>query len=279
MAQINNFQEQESLTSLTERHKSILDILQLQGSVSVSDLAERLDVSEVTIRKDLSSLEKQNKLYRTHGRAIPISPYIGDRHTPPPPPPRHINEKEKQFVLEKRAIGKAAVKLVNEHDSILMASGTSILYAAKELVDKKNITVISASVSASSLLSQNKDIDVVQLGGIVRESSVSVVGSFAEDMLKYFNCNLLLMGADGVDIEFGVTTTNMMEANLNRMMMNTSQQTVLLVDSSKFGKKGFSKICDVGEIDHIITDDKIPQMYLESLQDMGIEVTVVPISK
>ncbi|MBD9295142.1 MAG: DeoR/GlpR transcriptional regulator [Bacteroidales bacterium] len=270
MAQINNFQEQESLTSLTERHKSILDILQLQGSVSVSDLAERLDVSEVTIRKDLSSLEKQNKLYRTHGRAIPISPYIGDRH---------INEKEKQFVLEKRAIGKAAAKLVNEHDSILMASGTSILYAAKELVDKKNITVISASVSASSLLSQNKDIDVVQLGGIVRESSVSVVGSFAEDMLKYFNCNLLLMGADGVDIEFGVTTTNMMEANLNRMMMSTSQQTVLLVDSSKFGKKGFSKICDVGEIDHIITDDKIPQMYLESLQDMGIEVTVVPTSK
>ena len=87
------------------------------------------------------------------------------------------------------------------------------------------------------------------------------------------------MGADGVDIEFGVTTTNMMEANLNRMMMNTSQQTVLLVDSSKFGKKSFSKICDVGEIDHIITDDKIPQMYLESLQDMGIEVTVVPTSK
>ena len=193
MAQLNNTPETE-LPSLAERHKSILDILQLQGSVSVSDLAERLEVSEVTIRKDLSALEKQNKLYRTHGRAIPISPYIGDRH---------INEKEKQFVLEKRAIGKVAASMVNEHDSILMASGTSILYAAKELVEKKNITVISASVSASSLLSQNKDIDVVQLGGIVRESSVSVVGSFAEAMLKYFNCNLLFMGADGVDLEFG----------------------------------------------------------------------------
>ena len=181
----NNISEQELLKSLSERHKSILNILQLQGSVSVSDLAERLEVSEVTIRKDLSALEKQNKLYRTHGRAIPISPYIGDRH---------INEKEKQFVLEKRAIGKAAAALVNEHDSILMASGTSILYAAKEIAEKKDITVISASVSASSLLSQNKGIDVVQLGGLVRESSVSVVGSFAEDMLKYFNCNLLLMG-------------------------------------------------------------------------------------
>ncbi len=270
MAEQKALLSSEALTSLTERHRAILDILQLQGSVSVSDLAERLDVSEVTIRKDLSALEKQNKLYRTHGRAIPISPYIGDRH---------INEKEKQAVLEKRAIGMRAAKMVNEHDSILMASGTSILYAAKELIYKKNITVITASVSASSMLSQNKDIDVVQLGGIVRESSVSVVGSFAEDMLKYFNCSLLFMGADGVDLDFGVTTTNMMEANLNRMMMSTSQQTVLLVDSSKFGKKGFSKICDIGEIDRIITDENIPKMYLENLQELGIEVSVLPIAK
>lgn len=262
--------EQESITSMAERHKAILDILQLQGSVSVSDLSERLDVSEVTIRKDLSFLEKQNKLYRTHGRAIPISPYIGDRH---------INEKEKQAVLQKRLIGKAAACLVNEQDSILIASGTTILYMAKELVEKQNITVISASVSASSMLSQNKNINVVQLGGVVRESSVSVVGSFAEDMLKYFNCSLLFMGADGVDLDFGITTTNMMEASLNRMMMNTSQQTVLLVDSSKFGKKGFSKICDIRDIDRIITDDGIPQMYLENIQDLGIEVTVLPLSR
>lgn len=256
----------EPLASLSSRHASIIDILQLQGSVSVADLAERLEVSEVTIRKDLTTLERQNKLYRTHGRAIPISPYIGDRH---------INEKEKQAVLEKRAIGKTAASIVKEHDSILIASGTTILYMAKELADSVNLTIISASVSASSLLSQNKDVDVVQLGGLVRESSVSVVGSFAEDMLRYFNCNLLFMGADGVDLEFGVTTTNMMEANLNRMMMDAAQKTVLLVDSSKFGKKGFSKICDCDKVDRIITDEKIPQIYLESLQDLGIEVTVV----
>jgi hypothetical protein len=254
------------LTSIADRQTAILDILQLQGSVSVTDLAERLDVSEVTIRKDLTTLEKQNKLYRTHGRAIPISPYIGDRH---------INEKEKQFVLEKRAIGKFAASMVKEHDSILIASGTTILFMAKELVEAKNVTVISASVSASSLLSQNKNVEVVQLGGVVRESSVSVVGSFAEGMLKYFNCNLLFMGADGIDLEFGITTTNMMEASLNRMMMGTAQQTVLLADSSKFGKKGFSKICDCDKIDRIITDDKIPQMYLDSLQEMGIEVIIV----
>ena len=257
---------QDVLSSMSERHKEILEILHIQGSVSVTDLSERLNVSEVTIRKDLTSLEAQNKLYRTHGRAIPISPYIGDRH---------INEKEKQAVMEKRSIGRQAASMLEETDSILMASGTTILYAAKEMVSARNLTVITASVSVSSILSQNKYIDVVQLGGMVRESSVSVVGSFAESMLSYFNCSKLFMGADGVDLEFGVTTTNMMEANLNRMMMDTAQKTVLLVDSSKFGKRGFSKICNVEKIDQIITDDKIPQAYLENLTELGIEVTIV----
>jgi DeoR family transcriptional regulator of aga operon len=256
----------DSLSSMSERHVAILEILQEQGSVSVSELSEKLNVSEVTIRKDLTALEASNKLYRTHGRAIPISPYIGDRH---------INEKEKQSVSEKRAIAKKAASLVVENDSILIASGTTILYAAKEMTNFKNLTAITASVSVSSLLSQNKHIDVVQLGGIVRESSVSVVGSFAESMLGYFNCSKLFMGADGVDLEFGVTTTNMMEANLNRMMMDASQKTVLLVDSSKFGKRGFSKICNLDKIDQIITDDKVPQHYVNALEDMGIEVTIV----
>ncbi len=254
------------MSSMSERHKKILEILQLQGSISVTDLSERLNVSEVTIRKDLTSLETQNKLYRTHGKAIPISPYIGDRH---------INEKEKQNVQEKRLIGRRAASMLEENDSILIASGTTILYAAREMVSARNLTVITASVSVSSILSQNKYIDVVQLGGMVRESSVSVVGSFAENMLSYFNCSKLFMGADGVDLEFGVTTTNMMEANLNRMMMASAQKTVLLVDSSKFGKKGFSKICDLDKIDQIITDDKIPQVYRENLEELGIEVTVV----
>ena len=239
------------MTSMSERHKNILEILQLQGSISVTDLSERLNVSEVTIRKDLTALESQNKLYRTHGKAIPISPYIGDRH---------INEKEKQNVQEKRLIGRKAASMLEDNDSILIASGTTILYAAREMVSIRNLTVITASVSVSSILSQNKYIDVVQLGGMVRESSVSVVGSFAENMLSFFNCSKLFMGADGVDLEFGITTTNMMEANLNRMMMSSAQKTILLADSSKFGKKGFSRICGLDGIDQIITDDRKPYL-------------------
>ena len=232
-------------------------------------MSARLGVSEVTVRKDLSQLEAENRLYRTHGRAVPICSYVVNRH---------LNEKEKIYSKEKMAIGRVAASLVKENDSLLIASGTTVLYAAKEMMDARGLTVISASVSVSSILSQNKGIDVVQLGGIVRESSVSVVGSFAENMLTNFNCSRLLMGADGVDLQYGVTTTNIMEASLNQMMMKASKQTILLVDSSKFGKRGFSKICDVGDVDIVITDAGIPQNYLDSLKESGVEVIVAPLT-
>ena len=165
--------------------------------------------------------------------------------------------------------------MVASKDTILIASGTTILYAAKEMVECEELTVITASVPVSQVLSQSRSIDVIQLGGQVRESALSVVGPFAENMLGYFNASKLFIGADGVDLDFGITTTNMMEANLNRMMMDCAQKTILLVDSSKFGKRGFSKICGIDKIDQIITDEKIPQKYLEALQELGIEVTVV----
>ena len=252
---------------MDERHQEILDILRVQGSVSVTDLAGRLNVSEVTIRKDLTVLEQQNKLYRTHGRAIPISPYIADRH---------INEKEKQAVVEKNLIGKYAASMIEEGDCVMIASGTTILNVVREMMSLKNFTAITASVSASSMLSQNKDIEVVQLGGVVRPSSVSVVGSFAEDMLKYFSCSKLFVSCDGIDLDFGVTTANMMESNLNRLMMDKAQKAVLLVDSSKFGKRAFSKVCDLEDLDMIVTDDGIPQKFLEDLQEHGIKVVVLP---
>ena len=257
------------LEELSARHQAILDILQLQGSVSVAALAERLDVSEVTIRKDLTLLEEQKLLYRSHGRAVMITPYLGNL-------PLHAGEG--QAVLEKRAIGKAAAALVHEHDSVLLTAGTTTLYTAKELADLKNITVISASVSAASMLSQSKGIEVVQLGGQVREKSVSTVGSFTEQMLSFFSCDLLFMGADAIDLSFGVTTSSIVEASRDRKMMDAAKKTVLLVDSSKFGKKGFSKICDCSRIDQIITDDKIPQEYFDALQELGIEVTTVKVS-
>lgn len=257
---------EEALLSLPERHNRILMLLQQNGSISVTQLAELFKVSEVTIRKDLSYLEQQKKLYRTHGSAILISPYISDRH---------VNEKEKKNVAEKQAIGAAAASLLSRDDSIIIASGTTMAFLAREIEPVGHLTVITAAVPVTSILSQNTHIDVIQLGGITRSSSVSVVGPFAEEMLGHFNCSKLFMGVDGIDMECGLTTTNMLEATLNGAMMNAAQKVIVLADSSKFGRRGFSKICDVDSVDMIITDNKIQPHFLDQLRERGIEVTVV----
>lgn len=259
---------EEPILSLPERHNRILALLQQFGSISVAQLAERFKVSEVTIRKDLSYLEQQKKLYRTHGSAILISPYISDRH---------VNEKEKRNVAEKRAIGAFAVSLIAQDDSIIIASGTTVTFLAREINPAEHLTAITASVPVTQILSQCPDVDVIQLGGITRSSSVSVVGPFAEQMLRSFNCSKLFIGVDGIDTEFGLTTTNMLEASLNGAMIDAAQKVIVLADSSKFGRRGFSKICDLESVDRIITDSGVQSVYLDRLRERGIEVTVVDV--
>ncbi|MEG0789908.1 MAG: DeoR/GlpR family DNA-binding transcription regulator [Alistipes sp.] len=258
----------DALLNLRKRHEKILMLLQQIGSIPVSRLAEQFKVSEVTIRKDLSYLEQQKKLYRTHGSAILISPYISDRH---------VNEKEKRNVSEKCAIAIKAAGLIAQDDSIIIASGTTMSIFAREIKPVGHLTVITAAISVTSILSQQKEIDVIQLGGITRSRSMSVVGNFAEEMLSHFNCSKLYLGVDGIDMECGLTTTNMMEAALNKVMIAAAQKVIVLADSSKFGRRGLSNICDLSAVDRIITDSHIQPRVLAQLRERGIEVTVVEV--
>ena len=150
---------EEPLLSLPERHSRILSLLQQNGSISVTQLSELFKVSEVTIRKDLSYLEQQKKLYRTHGSAILISPYISDRH---------VNEKEKKNVAEKRAIGAAAAELISQDDSIIIASGTTMAFLAREIkkIFKQNLLTKLAAVMVSGGLKRFKKLmDSSEVGG------------------------------------------------------------------------------------------------------------------
>ena len=251
--------------TLAERHNAILELLKQRGSVPVSDLAEILKVSSVTIRKDLTLLEEKKLLFRTHGSAILINPYINDRH---------VSEKEKLNPEEKQAIGKKAASLISPDDTIIIASGTTMFFLAHEIVPQEHLTVITSSITVTSMLARYKNIDIIQLGGLVRNSSVSVVSEYAEKMLENFSCSKLFMGVDGIDLDYGLTTTNMMEANLNQVMIQAAQKVVVLADSSKFGRRGFGKICDLDAVDHIITDKYVPSKTLEGLRERGIEVTV-----
>jgi len=156
-----------------------------------------------------------------------------------------------------------------------LASGTTINELARQIKSPGNITVISASLIASDILSKQPETETIQLSGMVRKSSLSVVGSLAEQMLQSFSCNLLFMGVDGIDLDFGLTTTNAHEAALNRQMINASQKIIVLADSSKLGRKGFGHICPLSNVDVIITDNKASTEMVGAMEEQGIEVEMV----
>ena len=210
-----------------ERHNAILEQLLKTDAILVSDLSDRLQVSSVTIRKDLTDLEKAGKLYRSHGKAIAINPFAGNRT---------VNEKEKLYPEEKYNIGMEAAKFIEPNDSIILASGTTIHAFAHCIKPAHKLTVVSASLQASIALSQEDNIDIIQLGG---------------------------------------TTTDMREAHLNQQMMKAAQKTIVLADASKFGRRGFAKISNMEDVDVIITDAHIKAMDKLRIEEMGIELVIV----
>ena len=144
-------------------------------------------------------------------------------------------------------------------------------------VNVEELTAITTSLSVATTLAENDECTVIQLGGVLRNSSFSVVGPFAEQMLRQFSCSKLFFGVDGFDLNYGVTTTNLMGGHLALMMIETVQKVIALVDSSKFGRRGFCKMCDVDRIDMVITDDGVSPIVVEQLQEAGIDVRIVEV--
>jgi DeoR family transcriptional regulator of aga operon len=254
------------MSTLAERHQYILTKLKTEGHVNVLDLCSDLNVSSVTIRKDLKLLEDKQLLFRTHGGGTLSNPYMVDRH---------VNEKEKIHRDEKTGIGKAAAGLLEPNDCIIIGSGTTVLSLARHIQPAGSLTVITAALNVAMELNRQPEIEVLVLGGMLRKSSSSATGSYAERILDDFSCSKLFLGVDGIDLEFGLSTTNVMEAQLNRKMITVAQRTIVLADSSKFGKRGFGRICGIEEVDTIITDKGISEHMFHSLQGMGVEVVVV----
>lgn len=254
------------MINITDRHQFILNKLQKQGNVQVLDLCKELNVSSVTVRKDLKLLEDKNLLFRTHGGATRNNPYTADKP---------VIEKEKLQSTEKMNIGAAAAKSIEPNDSVIIASGTTVLALAKNIKPDKNLTVITSALNVALELIDHENVEIIQLGGIIRKSSSSITGTYAQTMLTDFFCSKLFLGVDGIDIDFGLTTTSVVEAHLNRQMIAASQKVIVLTDSTKFGKRGFGRICGIEEVNQIVTDSGIPENYVTHLEGMGIEVTIV----
>ena len=249
-----------------QRHETILKIVGKEKHIEVLDLCEQLNVSAVTIRKDLKLLEKKGLLFRTHGGASLENPYINEKP---------VLEKEKISVEEKNGIAQAAANLITENDSILIASGTTVQALSKFIKPKNKLTVITSSLYVVLHLIHDSNIEILQLGGYIRHSSASVIGSHAAQILENVSCSKLFLGVDGIDFDYGLSTTSLEEAQLNQKMLASAQKIIVLADSSKFGKKSFAKICDLSVISEIITDNGISPLTKKRLEEKDIKVTIV----
>ena len=252
--------------SRAERHDVILQQLRETGSVKVSDLSDQLQVSKVTIRKDLRELEDRDLLYRTYGGANLRDPYVGERS---------LTEKVTEFAEEKQRIGKAAASLVARRESLIMGPGTTMTQVALRLPDTHELTVITNAMNVALVLAKRKGVDILMLGGTVRHNSQSAVGMHAEDMLEGYTCDKLFLGVDGFDAEFGLTTTNSLEARLNLRMIQTAQRTIVVTDSSKFGRRGLRRICGLDYVHRVITDTNVEEHVVNALEGRGIIVDAV----
>ncbi len=248
-----------------ERHNRILHVLKEQGFVTVSGLSDDLDVSEVTIRRDLKTLEDLRLLQRTHGGATQRNHIVRDRP---------VSEKASQHADEKRRIGEAAARFVEPHDRIILASGTTIMQMAHALADRSDLTVITNAMNVAFELTRSPGIEVHVLGGMLRKMSTSVVGPVAEAMLQQFTCRKLFLGVDGFDIQHGLTTSNAFEAHLNTCMIAAAEQTIVLADASKFGLRSFGRICGIDHVDRVITDASVSPSIVEQLEENGITVQI-----
>lgn len=250
---------------MENRHQKILDILKEKKQVKVQYLSDVLDISAVTIRKDLKLLEEKSLLYRNHGGASLESPYVNDRS---------VYEKEFINTKEKSAIGLQASKLITDDQFIILASGTSILAMARHLNPKNKLTVVTSALNVAMTLTNNENIEVLQLGGYIRSNSHSVIGYYSEMILAETACSKLFLSVDGLDLDYGLSTTNSLEAHLNQKMIASAKEVIVLVDSTKFGKKSFGRICGLDQIDHIITDHKVDELTVNKIKSMGISLTI-----
>ena len=254
------------MKSAIERRMEIVEIINKEGKARVEDLSERFGVSTVTIRSDLSFLEKKGHVVRSHGSAIQNNGAIAELS---------VQEKRRHNAGLKSVLGRAAAKLVEDGESILLDSGTTTREVAVHLNPAYRGVVMTNGLDIALELSSLPNMEVLVTGGVLRSNALSFVGSQAESSLKNYRFNKVFLGVDGFDLRAGITTHNEQEASLNRLMCEISDEVIAIADSSKFGKRSCHMIRECDHIDTLITDSGIPDEYLEHLKSMKVNVIVV----
>lgn len=250
------------VAELSEREQVILKQLSADGSVTVTNLARDLGLSEVTIRSDLRELEDKGWINRTWGGAAAAI------H-------RDILERQRIFPERKNAIAKAAAELVKDGDVIMIEAGTTTALIARYLAGKRDVHIVTNSALVFSYARMYPNVQITMTGGEFRRSTESFVGPIALETIGRLNVRLAFVGTDGFSIERGLSTHLMEGAEIVKAMKAHAQTTVLVADSSKYGKIGFAAVLPLSAMNLVLSDSDLENQAESALREAGISVNKV----
>ncbi|WP_078551811.1 DeoR/GlpR family DNA-binding transcription regulator [Bacillus alkalicellulosilyticus] len=248
-----------------ERFSYIIQQLQTVNKVYVIELAKALRVTPETIRRDLDTLEKEKKLVRVHGGAVPYHLLIEEPH---------FERKENLQHDAKVAIGKTAASFIENGDKIVVDVGTTTIHLAQQLHGLSNITIVTNSLAAAAefnvaLEKKEFDGDVIILGGVTNPKQKSVTGTLTANMLKRFRFDKAFLSCGGVTFK-EITDYDMEEASLSKLMLEQSSKVFLLADQTKLGQHSFYSISSLSKVDYIITDTNKPAHWKKALDSSEV---------
>ncbi|MBL0346478.1 DeoR/GlpR family DNA-binding transcription regulator [Candidatus Villigracilis affinis] len=252
-------------TPTPERQKQILSLLTRQGRLSVTEIVEQFSISEATARRDLESLASQGKAQRVHGGVIAVEQA---------PPELPILQREGEQADEKSMIGQAAAELVNDGETVFLGSGTTVLETAKNLRERKKLTVITNSLPVLNALAGIKEITVVSLGGQLRESELSFIGHITEQALAEVRVDKVIMGARGLSLEHGLTNDYLQETLTDRAILKIGHEVILVADHSKVNRVSTALLAPLSSMNTFVTDSKADKKFIQALKKQNIKVVI-----
>jgi DeoR/GlpR family transcriptional regulator of sugar metabolism len=248
-----------------ERRTRIIELINDRNSISVSELGKLLNVSDMTIRRDLRTLANEGLLERVHGGALSRR---GRSYEPP-----YLIRTTKS-VEQKELIGRCAADLIDEGDSICLDVGTTTLELAKAMIGIPNLTVVTANLYIVEVLSEAPNIRLIMTGGILRKEEHSLIGHIAQRTYKEFRIDKAFVGIGGLHLEAGLTEYNLEDTLVKQAMIANAGQVIVLADSSKFGETCFALIAPLDVMDVLITDSGAPQEMIDALTTRGVDVII-----
>ncbi len=246
-----------------ERYRSIVERVMGMGRASVVDLADDLDVTPETIRRDLSELERQGLVRRVHGGAVPAGS-VGFEPS--------VDSRNQVLIAQKDRIARAAIAELPQAGAVIVDSGTTTGRLISIIPDDRELTIVTDSVSHALALANKINVTVMLLGGRVRGRTLATVDQWALAALETVYADVALIGTNGLSIERGLTTPDQSEAMVKRAMLASAKRKVILADHSKINEDHFAHFGDLTDIDLLITDSDANEKAVASIRELGVSV-------